>query len=107
MADRRFVEDKGSRYVELQKLGTLFIPSTGTITARADAEFPTRRRVAGSVLAGLAVLSLIHAVIFTGMFALATMLAVMPVLFKQNRIPKPPPAPNNDDGLRECVEPNA
>lgn len=92
--DRRFVEDKGSRYVEAHQLGTLFIPSTGTIVISLLLNFLL-------LVVWLAAcwpilrFSLTHALIFTAALTAVTMLAVLPVLFKQNRIPKaapPPPA---------------
>jgi hypothetical protein len=91
--DRRFVEENGSRYVESHQLGTLFVPSTGTIA------LALLLNIALGVVWLVAFwpilrFSLAHALIFTGAFTLLTMLAVMPVLFKQNRVPKTPtPAP--------------
>jgi hypothetical protein len=85
---RRFVEENGSRYVEMQPLGTLFIPSTGTVALALLLNFAL---VVVWLVAFWPVLrfSLVHALIFTGAFALLTMVAVMPVLFKQSRVEKP------------------
>jgi hypothetical protein len=86
-AERRFVEEKGSRYVEAHQLGTLFVPSTGTIAISLLLNFAL-------LVVWLAAFwpilrfSLGHSLIFAGSLALLTMLAVMPVLFKQNRAPK-------------------
>lgn len=85
--DRRFVEENGSRYVEAHQLGTLFVPSSGTIAISLLLNFAL-------VVVWLAAFwpilrfSLAHALIFAGSLALLTMVAVMPVLFKQNRAPK-------------------
>lgn len=93
-SERKFVEEKGSRYVEVQKLGTLFVPSTGTLAVALMLNF-TLFLVWLAAFWPILRFSFLHACIFAGAFALITMLAVMPVLFKQNRIPKtptPPPA---------------
>jgi hypothetical protein len=91
--ETRFLEEKGgSRYVESHKIGTLFVPSTGTIV--------------GALALNLALFvvwlvacwplmrfSFAHALILAGAFGMLTMLGVMPLLFKQNRAPKPPTTP--------------
>lgn len=88
---RRFVEEKGSRYVEVHKLGTLFVPSTGTVMAALLLNFML---IVVWLAAFWPVLrfSLAHSLIFAGSLALLTMLAIMPVLFKQNRVPKAAPS---------------
>ncbi len=89
----RFEEEKGSRYVEVHLPGTLFVPSTGTIVVSLLLNFAL---LLVWVLAFWPILrfSLGHALIFGGALALVTMLAVLPILFKQNRAPKAPaPAP--------------
>jgi hypothetical protein len=90
----RFVEEKGSRYVEAhpQQIGTLFVPSSGTVMGALAlnvllyvvwlvAFWPVLR------------FSLGHALMFTIAMATITMLGVMPLLFKQNRAAPPAPAP--------------
>jgi hypothetical protein len=91
--ERQFNEEKGSRYIKAVQLGTLFIPSTGTIVV--------------SLLLNLALLlmwlvvtwpilrySFAHALAFTAVGTLVTMLALVPLLFNFNRpAPKPAPAP--------------
>jgi len=90
--DRRFEEEKGSRYVEKDQLGTLFVPSTGTVVLALFLNFAL-------LVVWLAAFwpilrfSLTHALIFAAAFTVLTLLAVMPVLFKQNRVPKAPPTP--------------
>jgi hypothetical protein len=86
----RFEEEKGRRYVEAHKLGTLVVPSTGTIVVSLLLNFAL---FVVWVAAFWPILrfSLGHAMIFAGSLALITMLAIMPVLFKQNRTPKPAP----------------
>jgi hypothetical protein len=85
---RRFVEENGSRYVEMHQPGTLFVPSSGTI---ALALLLNGALVVVWLAAFWPILrfSLIHALVFTGALALLTMVAVMPVLFNQNRVEKP------------------
>ena len=87
--DPRFVEEKGSRYVEVHLPGTLFVPSTGTIVVSLVLNFAL---LLVWVLAFWPILrfSLGHALVFGGALALVTMLAVLPILFKQNRAPKVP-----------------
>lgn len=93
---RRFVEEKGSRYVEVAQLGTLFIPSSGTIVIALFLNFMLF--VVWLVAFWLILrFALTHALLFTGAFALLTMLAVMPILFKQNRAK--PPAPTSEAAL--------
>jgi hypothetical protein len=86
---RRFEEQNGSRYVEAHQLGTLFIPSTRTV---ALALLLNLMLVTVWLVAFWLILrfSLAHAALFAGVFSLIMMLAIMPVLFKPNRQPKPP-----------------
>lgn len=88
----RFVEEKGSRYVEAEKenqMGKLFVPSTGTVVGALAlnvalfvvwlvAMWPVMR------------FSFAHALMFAAAFGLLTMLGAMPLLFKPNREAKPP-----------------
>jgi hypothetical protein len=85
--ERRFVEENGSRSVELAKLGTLHIPSTSTVALSLFLNFLL---FAVWLAAFWPVLrfSLTHSLIFAGSLAVLTMFAVMPVLFEQNRTPK-------------------
>jgi hypothetical protein len=91
--DRKFEEEKGSRYIQEKQLGTLYVPSTGTIVV--------------SLLLNLALLlvwlaacwpvlrfSVGHAIGLAVVGTLVTMLIILPLLFKPNRVPKPltPPA---------------
>ena len=87
--ESRFVEEKGSRYVEVSQPGTLFVPSTGTIVLSL---LLNGALLAVWVIAFWPVMrfSLGHAVLFAGALALVTMLAVMPLLFSQNRVVKAP-----------------
>lgn len=89
--ERRFVEEKGDRYVEAVQIGTLFVPSTGTIAVSLLLNFlllVTWLVVAWPVLR----YSFPHALALTAAGTLVTMLAVMPLLFKFNRPVPPPPA---------------
>jgi hypothetical protein len=98
--DRKFVEEKGSRYVMEQQLGTLFVPSTGTVVVALLLNFLL---VAAWLVAFWPVMrfSLTHALILTIACALLSMLTVMPLLFKLNRPLKPaPPAASQESGVR-------
>src|SRR5439155_17192579 len=81
--ERRFVEDNGDRYVEEHQLGTLFVPSTGTIMIALSLNFAL-------LVVWLAAcwpilrFSLSHALLLTAVGTLVTMLAGMPLLFKPN-----------------------
>ena len=89
---RRYVEQKGDRYIEEQQLGTLFVPSSKTVVVSLllnvllfviwmAAFWPILR------------FSFTHALIMTAVFGLMTMLLVMPLLFKPNRVPQAPAPP--------------
>lgn len=91
----RFVEEKGSRYVEAEagnQMGKLFVPSTGTVFGALTlnamlfvvwlvALWPVMRFSFG------------HALMFAAALGLLTMLGAMPLLFKPNREPRPAPTP--------------
>jgi hypothetical protein len=88
--ERRFQEENGGRYVTVDNKGqfsSINVPHTGTVAVSLLLNFAL-------VVVWLAAFwpilrfSLAHALIFAGALALLTMLAVMPVLFKQNRAPK-------------------
>lgn len=90
---RRFVEDKGSRYVTMSQPGTLFVPSTGTIAFSLFLNFSL---LLVWLLATWPVLryTFLHAAGLTAVGTLITMLTLMPLLFKFNRPDaKPAPAP--------------
>lgn len=86
---RRFVEEKGSRYVQVDQPGTLFVPSTGTVVLALFINF---LHFAVWFLAFWLVLQFTrgHAFGLAVGFGVATMLLVMPLLFAPNR---KPPAP--------------
>ena len=88
-ADSKFEEEKGSRYVDVHQMGTLVVPSTGTVVLALFLNFML---MAVWLVACWPVLrfSLGHAVVFAGSLGLVTMLAVMPVLFRYSRESKPP-----------------
>jgi len=102
----RFMEEKGSRYVEAEKenqMGKLFVPSTGTIAGALAlnimlfvvwlvAMWPVMR------------FSFAHALMFAAALGLLTMLGVMPLLFKPNRDAKPPAAPTAPTALLQTAE---
>lgn len=89
----RFNEEKGSRYVEAHKLGTLFLPSSGTI-AGALALNILLFVVWLAAFWPLLRFSFSHAIMFTALCGVLTMVGVMPLLFARTREPKPPtPAP--------------
>ncbi|QJW96588.1 hypothetical protein [Frigoriglobus tundricola] len=87
--DSKFEEEKGSRYVDAHQMGTLVVPSTGTVVLALLLNFML---MAVWLVAIWPVLrfSLGHAVVFAGALGLITMLAVMPVLFRHVRESKPP-----------------
>jgi hypothetical protein len=86
----KFEEEKGSRYVSESNIGTLYVPSTGTVVGALLLNFML---VVVWLVAFWPILrfSLAHALVFTASLAIITMLAIMPLLFKQNRISKPAP----------------
>ena len=86
----KFEEEKGSRYVSADSMGTLYVPSTGTVVGALALNFML---VVAWLVAFWPILrfSLSHALIFTAALAIITMMAIMPLLFKQNRVSKPAP----------------
>ena len=91
LPERRFVEDKGSRYVQADQLGVLYVPSTRTVVVALLINFllfvvwlaafwPILRFTLG------------HALALTAVMGIVTMMLVMPLLFKPNRVAKPPEA---------------
>ncbi len=90
--ERKFQEANGSRYVTVDNKGqfsSINVPHGGTVAIALMLNFAL-------VVVWLAAFwpilrfTLSHALIFAGSLALLTMLAVMPVLFKQNRVSKIP-----------------
>ncbi len=82
--DRKFVEEKGSRYVLADQLGVLYAPSTGTVI------LALLLNLLHFLLWFIAFWPILqfnrgHAFALTTLFGLVTMLLVMPLLFKPNR----------------------
>lgn len=90
--NRRFMEEKGSRYVEYDQLGVLYVPSTRTVVL---ALFINLLHFLVWMAAFWLILrfTLGHALGLAAAMGLITMLLVMPLLFKPNRAPKAPEAP--------------
>jgi hypothetical protein len=82
--DRRFVEEKGSRYVRGDQLGTMYVPSTGTVVVALLLNFLLVVVWAAACWPVLR-FSLGHALLLAGIGTLVTMIGVMPLLFKRNR----------------------
>jgi len=90
--ERKFVEEKGSRYIQADQLGVVYVPSTRTVIF---ALFLNLLHFVVWFAAFWPILQFSrgHAFILTVVFGLVTMLLVMPLLFKPGRAPKPPEAP--------------
>lgn len=90
--ERRFEEEKGSRYVMERQLGTLFVPSNRTVVVSLLLNFLL-------LVLWLAVTwpllrySFLHALGLTAVGTLVCMLVLLPLLFKFNRPAEPRPAP--------------
>jgi hypothetical protein len=86
--ERRFDEQKGSRYVLADQLGVLYVPSSGTV---ALALFINLLHFVLWYMAFWPILQFTrgHAFALTTLFGLVTMLLVMPLLFKPNRTQTP------------------
>lgn len=85
---RRFTEERGSRYVQAEQLGVLYVPSNTTVF------FALVLNLLHFVVwfaAFWAVLQFTrgHAFVLAVAFGMASMLLVMPLLFKPNRTPQP------------------
>lgn len=87
--ERKFVEENGSRYVRSDQLGVLYVPSTGVVVLSLLINF-TLFVVWFVVLCPVLRFGWGHALGFAAAFGLATMLIVMPLLFKPNRVAKNP-----------------
>ena len=87
----RYVEEKGSRYVEANQIGTLYVPSTGTVVLALLLNFLLL--VVWLVAFWLVMrFSLGHSLMFSAVLAVVTIFALMPALFNPNRVPKPAPS---------------
>ena len=86
---RRFDEERGSRYVLADEMGTVFVPSRTTIFIALSINF---LHFVVWFLAFWLILQFTrgHAFVLAVAFGLFTMLLIMPLLFKPNREPKPP-----------------
>jgi hypothetical protein len=91
--ERRFDEDKGSRYIEANQLGTLFVPSNRTVAVALLLNFLLVVVWVGAFWVVLR-FSFGHSLMFAAALILVTMLALMPILFKPNRAPKTSPSPS-------------
>ncbi len=89
---RRFVEENGSRYVQADELGVLYVPSTTTVVLALFLNFI---HFLIWFVAFWAILQFTrgHAFILATVFGLVTMLLLLPLLFKIHREAKPVEAP--------------
>jgi hypothetical protein len=85
---RRFIEDRGSRYVQADQLGVIYVPTTGTVVV---ALFINLMHFVVWFVAFWLILQFSrgHAFLLMVSFGLITMLLVLPLLFGPNRKPKP------------------
>ncbi len=91
--ERRFVEEKGARYVAFEQPGTLFIPSAGTLAVWLLLNVATL--VLWLVVTWLILrYALGHALGLTVVGVLVTVFILNPLLFKFNKPPEPKPAPS-------------
>jgi hypothetical protein len=89
IGERRFIEENGSRYVRLDELGLMFTPTPGVVFTALLLNF-LLFVVWFAALWPVMRFSWGHALGFTAIFGLVTMLLIMPLLFKPNRTPKAP-----------------
>ncbi|MBA4187356.1 MAG: hypothetical protein C0467_04975 [Planctomycetaceae bacterium] len=86
---RKFIEERGSRYVNADQLGVVYVPTTGTVIVALFINFV--HFVVWFVAFWLILqFSRGHSAIMAGSFGLITMLLVLPLLFGPNRKPKTP-----------------
>ena len=80
----RFVEENGSRFIQAHQLGVIYVPSTGAIIL---ALFINLLHFVVWFIVFWLILQFTrgHAFVLMTVFALVTMLAVMPLLFDKNR----------------------
>lgn len=88
--EKRFVEAATGRYVRGDQPGVLYIPSTGVVVAALALNALLFVVFFAAFWPGLG-FDLWHAVGLAAAFGLATMLLVMPLLFKPNRGPRAAP----------------
>jgi hypothetical protein len=86
--EKRFVEVGGSRYVQADQLGVLYVPSSGTVVLALLLNFMLFV-VWFAAFWPILQFSRGHAFAMTTLFGLVTMLLIMPLLFRPNRTPKP------------------
>lgn len=82
--DRKFVEEKGARYIEAAQPGTVYVPSTGAVFTALLVNFGLLV-VWAAALWPVMKFTFTHALLFAGAAAVVCMLALMPVLFKHGR----------------------
>ena len=85
--ERKFLEENGSRYFRSDQLGVLYVPSNSVVVFSLLINFALFV-VWFLVLWPVMRFSWAHALGFTAVFGLVTMLIVLPLLFKPNRTPK-------------------
>jgi len=80
----RFVEEKGSRYIQAHQLGVVYVPSSGAVVV---ALFINLLHLLIWFIAFWPILQFTrgHSFILMAVFGLVTMLVVMPLLFEKNR----------------------
>jgi hypothetical protein len=86
MDGRRFDEEKGSRYVQAEQLGVMYVPSNGTIVLALLLNL-LHLAVWFAVFWPILHFSRGHAFVLAASFGVFTMILVMPLLFKPNRAP--------------------
>lgn len=89
---RRFIEEHGSRYVQADQLGVLYVPSTWTVIAALFLNL-VHFLIWFAAFWAILQFSRGHAFILAVSFGLITMLLLLPLLFKIHRDPKPTEAP--------------
>lgn len=89
---RRFTEENGSRYIQADELGVLYVPSTTTVVLALFLNFV---HFLIWFVAFWAILQFTrgHAFMLAVAFGLVTMLLLLPLLFKIHREPKPAEIP--------------
>jgi len=87
---RTFVEQRGSRYIQADQLGVVYVPSTGAIILALLINL-LHFVVWFIVFWPILQFTRGHAFLLMTVFALVTMLLLMPLLFERNRPKKPGP----------------
>lgn len=88
--ERKFVEENGSRYVKHSQIGIIYVPSSGVIVLSLLLNF-LLFVVWFAVLWPVLKFTWGHALGFTAVFGLMTMMLVLPMLFKPHREAGKPP----------------